>query len=242
MTQLTHNPFGNNELVGGIFQIRRQKLYLVLFIHRIAHRKVTHFAVSILYQSAAFGNELHGMCAEILEFAEGHRSVVSALVGGKVVVLLVGNDVVLQFAHHLKLHAARSLAESLACLVQRVFGGHLEGLAILGVEIAEDVESRNLCKRVDESCTESGYHIQVGAAGLEEREKARSVHTLARSQHVADVVVAVDDKIQRLQASIVSHIAELHHFDIHLFYYTHHVVASELACRFLQKGDKSVRV
>ena len=179
VSQRAHNPFGYDQLVGGILKIGRQKLNLVLLVHRVAHGEIAHLAVAVFDKSSALGNKFHSLGAVVLELAERTRLVVAALVGGQIVLLLRSDSIVFQLAHNLKLHTVGSLAEGLASLVQRILGCHLEGLAVLGVEVAQDVERRYLGKGVDECRAEARNDIEVRASSLEEGEQARAVDTLA---------------------------------------------------------------
>ena len=198
--------------------------------------------MAILDEAATFGNKLHGLDAKVLEFAERAGSVIATLVGGEVVVLFGGDGIVFQLAHNLKLHASGGLAESLASLVESVLGGHLKGLAILGVEIAENVEGGDFGEGVDEGSAETWDDVEVAAAGLKEWEQAGAVDALARGQHLLDVLVAVDNEVESVETTIVSHIAEVDHLDSEFLDDTHHVVAGELTCGFLEESHKSVRV
>ena len=195
VAQRAHNPLGYHQLVGGIFERGGEELNLVLLIHRVVHAEVAHLAVAVLNQAATFSNQLHRLHAVVLKLAEGRRGMVAALVFGHIALLLGGNDVVLQLAHHLKLHAARRLAEGFARLGQRVFGCHVEGFSVLGVEIAEQVQRGYLGKGIEKCRPEAGYHIQVAAARLEEGKQAAAVHAFAAGQYLVGMCQAVDDEV-----------------------------------------------
>ena len=87
VSQLTHNPLGNHQLVGGILYIGRQELNLVLLIDLAVLGKVTHLTVAVLDKTAALGNQLHGLGAQILELAERSALVIAALIRCQVEVL-----------------------------------------------------------------------------------------------------------------------------------------------------------
>ena len=242
VAQCAHNPFGNHQLVGGIFQRSGQELDFVLLIHQVVHAEIAHLAVAVLNQPAAFGNQFHRLGAEILKLAERCRGVVAALVGGHILLLLGSDDVVLQLAHHLKLHAARSLAESLAGLGQGIFRCHVEWLAVLGVEITQNVESGDVGKRVDESGAETRNHVQIAAASLQEGKQAAAVHALARSEDLVGMLHAVDDEIQRFQSPVVRHVAELDHLYFKLLDDLEDIGLGEFTHRFLKELHQTVGI
>ena len=47
VSQLTHDPFGHHQLVDGIFNVKRQKFNLVLFVDLSSVCEVTHFGVTV---------------------------------------------------------------------------------------------------------------------------------------------------------------------------------------------------
>ena len=87
VSQLTHHPLGNNQLISGILYIGRQELYLVLLIYLAILGKVTHLAVAVLDKTAALGNQLHGLGTQVLELAERSTLVIAALIRCQVEVL-----------------------------------------------------------------------------------------------------------------------------------------------------------
>ena len=58
---LTHNPFGNDELVGSIFDVGGQEFNLVLLIDLSILREITHLGMSVLDLASALGNQLSGI-------------------------------------------------------------------------------------------------------------------------------------------------------------------------------------
>ena len=59
VSQRPQNPLGNNQLISSIFHFRGQKLDLILFIHQISLREITHLGMSVFNQSSGSGNILH---------------------------------------------------------------------------------------------------------------------------------------------------------------------------------------
>ena len=70
VAKLTHNPFGNNKLVGSILKISRKELNLILLVHSITHGEIAHLAMAILNEATTFGYKLHGASAVLGKFAE----------------------------------------------------------------------------------------------------------------------------------------------------------------------------
>ena len=135
-----------------------------------------------------------------------------------------------------------AFAEGIAGLVQGVFGSHLEGLAVLGVEVAQDVERGNVGKGVDESRAETRHDIEVRAAGLEEGEEAAAVHTLAAGENLVGVFQAVDDEVEGLQPPVVRHVAEVDHLYVELLDDLEDIGLGEFTHRFLKELHQTVGV
>ena len=242
VTQLAHNPLGDDELVGSVLEGGGQKLNLVLLVHGVADGEVAHLGVTVFDKAATFGYELHSLDAELLELAERLRSVIAALVGREIFVILGSDDIVFEFAHNLELHAAGGFAKGLAGFGEGVFRSHFEGLAVLGVEVAEEVERGDIGEGVDEGGAETRDDVEVAAARLEEGEEAGSIDTLAGGKNLVGVVEAVDDEVEGLEATVVRHVAELYHLDVELVDDAEHVGLGELTHRFLQELHQTVWV
>ena len=75
--------------------------------------------MAVLYLAAGLRYVEHALLAELVELREGRGFVVAALVNGVKCPGVVGDDVVLELAHRLELHAGL-LAEGLARLVEGV--------------------------------------------------------------------------------------------------------------------------
>ena len=89
--------------------------------------------MSVLDKTAALGNQLHGLGAQVLELAERSTLVIAALIRCQVEVLGLGDDVVLKFTHSLHLQTGHCL-ELTVSLVQYVLGAALK-LVALAVKI-----------------------------------------------------------------------------------------------------------
>ena len=107
--QLTDNPFGQNQLIGGLFHISHQKFYLILLINLVTQSEIAHFGMAVLDGASGLGYIVHGTGAELPELAVWTRLVVTFLVGGLEQLILVPHHIILQFAHRLELHACHLL-------------------------------------------------------------------------------------------------------------------------------------
>ena len=204
--------------------------------------KVAHLRVAVLNLTASGGNHTHGFGAEFLKLAVGHRDVVAVLVLGHIVLLLGGDGVVFKLTHHLELHAAGGLAEGAVGLLQGVFRSHSEGLAILGVERAEQVERRHLGEGVDEGCAETRDDVKVRVARLDVGEQARAVDALATSEHLVGVRQRLNDEVKRMQLAVIRHVAEVDHLDLEFLDDLEDIGLGELCHGFLQKRHQGVGI
>ncbi len=169
--QLTHNPLGYGELVGSVFYVCWQKLYFVLLIYLSVFGEIAHLGMSVFDEATGLSYEAHGLNTIVGKLVERGTLMVSALVGHLVHLLIVGNDVVLKFAHGL--HAESGcLGKHLAGLAEYVLRRALKRLSLTVVEGAEDVDCWNLSERVSECSLELRHHVKVALSGFDKREKA----------------------------------------------------------------------
>ena len=196
--------------------------------------------MAVLDLTASLSNILHALRAELIGLGVRSRLVITLLVLGWEHLLIVADDVILQLTHRLILHT-RHLAESLGSFVQRIFRRRLQRVAVL-VEIrAQQRYGGNLSKRIHESRTEAGQHIQVARSCLDKREQATTVHTLATCQNGLQIVQVVDDEVQRLQLPVTARIHEVHHADVVIHDVVDDVGLGQfrswfLKCRYYQIG------
>ena len=121
ISQLTHDPFGNDKLIGCIFDVGGQEFDFILLVNLSILGEITHFGMSVLDLASALGNQLHGLGAQFSELVERCTLVVTTLVLDLIEGILFADDVVFQFAHRLHLHT-RLADESLIGLVQNILG------------------------------------------------------------------------------------------------------------------------
>ena len=138
---------------------------------------------------------------------------VAALVLGREYALIVADDIILQLAHGLKLHACH-LTESIGSFSQCMFRRRLQRMTVLVEERAEQSHRGNLCKRIEKGRPITWQHIEVAGTGLYEREQTAAIHALATSKDGIQITEVVDDEIQRLQPSVARRIHEVHHADV----------------------------
>ena len=99
-------------------------------------------------------------------------------------------------------------------LPEDVFRGALQGVALVVVEAADQVDGGHFGEGVDEGGAEPGHHVEVAGIRRHEGEQAGAVHPLAHGEHPVQVGLAVDDEIQLLQPAVARHVAEVQHPDI----------------------------
>ena len=197
--------------------------------------------MAVLYLSARLGNILHAASAELVGLGIGSRLVIAALVLSGEDALVVADDIILQFAHGLELHA-RHLGESLSSLVEGMLGRTLERVAVL-VEIrAEQRDGGNLGKGVDECRAESGQDVEVAGACLDEREEAGAVDAFAASKNGIEVVEVVDDEVQRLHFSVATGIHEVDHADVVFHNVVDDVGLGKFSSRLLQRHHDGIGI
>ena len=61
--QLEHYPFGNDNLVGGIFNIDGSELYLVLLVYLSVESEIPDLGMTVFYMTSGSGDEPHPVSA-----------------------------------------------------------------------------------------------------------------------------------------------------------------------------------
>ena len=183
----------------------------------------------------------HTLGTELVELGIGGRFVITLLVGGREHFRVRSNNVVLQLAHSLELHAGH-FVEGAACLAQSVLGRTLQRFSVL-VEIgAKHGQGRDLGKGIQEGRAETWQDIEVAAACLDEGEQAAAVHTLAACQYGIQICQVVYHEVQCLQPAVAGGIHEVHHPDVVLFDEADDVRLCEFLARFAQEGYQFVGI
>ena len=121
ISQLSHNPFGNDELVGCVLDVGGEKFDLILLIDLSILSEVAHLGMSVLNFASALGNQLHSLGAQFGKLVERSTLVITALILDLIEWVLFADDVIFQFAHRLHLHT-RLANESLIGLVKNILG------------------------------------------------------------------------------------------------------------------------
>ena len=117
--QIADNPLGYHQLVGCILGTYGQELYLVLLVDHSIDSEVAYLGVSVLDLSTGLCYVCHALGTELVELGIGSRFVITLLVSGREHLRVGSDDIVLQLAHGLELHACY-LVEGTACLAQGV--------------------------------------------------------------------------------------------------------------------------
>ena len=210
--QRADDPLGDEQLVGRSLEVGGQELDLVLFVHQSLLREVAHLRVAVLDLTARLGNVLHGAHTELGRLVEGRGLVVAPLVGRKKEILLRADDIELQFAHDVEIET-RHTAQLFVRTAQRLLGSHVEGLAVLGVVAAQDVERGDFAEGVAEGRAVARHNVEVARTRLDIGEEARTVHPLAAGEDALQVGLVVDDEIQGLQTPVRPRVTEIDHLD-----------------------------
>ncbi len=211
--EVADHPLRDHELVRGLLRGAGQELDLVLLVDETVLGEVADLAVAVLDEAARLRYREHALLAELAELRERRGLVVAALVlrGER---LGVGrDDVVLELAHRLELEP-RLLRERVARLLERVLGARLKRLAVLVEERAEKAERRKLGKRIDERGRVARDDVEVGRARLDVGEERGTVHTLAARQYLVEILVGVDDEVERLEPTVAACVHEVDVADV----------------------------
>ena len=241
VSQVTDDPFGNGELVGRPFCLDRKELYLVLLVdHTILH-EVSHLGMTVFDVSTRLGYVLHALGAELVGLGIGCRLMVAMLVDGGEHPFIGKDDIILQFAHGVKIHT-RDLTEGAARLGQRLFRCALEGIAVLVEEGAEHAERGNLGEGVDEGCGVARDDIKVAAVGLDEGEEAGAVDTLTAGEYSLEIGHVGDDEIEGFQFAIAAGVHEIDHAYLVFASEVDDVGAGEFGRGLLEKRHQGVGV
>ena len=206
------HPLGEHHLVGGIQGVHGQEFDLLLDHLATVGHEVTDLRVGVL-DRASHGHQVQqGFRAHALPLREGARFVVPALRFDGEQVLLLGEEVVLEFAEGLQL-AARLFLQGALSLAQNLLRRRGQGLTVDVVEAAQDIQGRNMREGVEEGRGQAGHDVQVRGGRLDEGEERRAVDALPQRQHTVQVSLGLDREVQRLQATISSDIAQVEHPD-----------------------------
>ena len=164
---------------------------------------------------------------------------IALLVAGRIATRVGHDNIIFQFGHRLETHAS-DLSKTAACLGQNLLRRTLHGLAI-PVEIGTEQRHRGQGgKGVQEGSPELGQHIEVTAASLNEGEEAGAIHTLAVGEDGLEIVETVDDKVERLQPTVMGRIHEVDHLDIMLTDKADDVAFCQFRGRFAGKCDNRI--
>ena len=231
--QITDHPFGDHQLVGGIFHPRRQEFNLILFIYFTIQGKITNFRMPVFYLSSRLCDILHTLRTELVELRIRPRFMISALISCREQIFLIRNHIILQLSHRLELHTCH-IRKRLACLVQRIFRRAFQRFAILIKERAQHAQRRQFGKRIDKRRTETRNHIQVAATRLDKRKQAGTVHPLSTSKDRIQISRIINYKIQCFQSPACCGIHEVHHADIVLLDIRNNVCFRKFGSRFLK--------
>lgn len=241
LAQRAEDPLGHHQLVGGLLGVGGQKLDLVLLVEAVGGREVAHLRVAVLDAAARRGDVLHGQLAECRTLVEGGRLVVAPLVGGREEVAARRDHVVLQLAHHVQVES-RALAQHAAGLAQRLLGSHLQRRALLGVVAAQDVKGGNLAEGVAEGRAVARHDVEVAGPGLDIGEEARPVDPLAAREDAGEVLLVLDDEIERLQPPVGARVAEVDHLDPVFAHVAHQVGFGKLALRLAEEAHQRIGI
>ena len=239
VAEVADDPLGYHELVGGLLDGHGEELDLVLLVVLALEAEVADLGMAVLDLAACLGDVLHALLAELVGLGIGCGLVVAALVLGGEHLLVVGDDVVLELAHGLELHAG-DLAEGLGGLVQGMLRGGLEGMAVL-VEIGtQHGDGGYLGEGVDECRLVAGQHVEVAGACLYEGEQAAAVDALAAAEDGVEVGQVVDDEVEGLQLAVAAGVHEVDHADVVLDDVVDDVGLGELGRWFLEKQHHGI--
>ena len=200
-------------MVGSLLHRHGEELDLVLLVVLPVEREVAHLRVSVLDLTASLRDVLHALSAEVAALGIGGRLMVATLILGGEHSLIVADDIVLELAHSLELHAC-DLLESLGSLMEGMLGRGSQRMAVLVEEGAEHGDRGNLGEGIEEGGAETWQDIEVARPCLYEGEETGAVDALATGEYGVEIVEVVDDEVERLQPSVATRVHEVHHVDV----------------------------
>ena len=208
VSQVADDPFCHGQLFCCFLCVHGQKFDLVLFVDQTLEGEVPHFGVTVFDSAAGAGDIVHAELTEFTEFCVGSGFVIAFLVNSGKAAVVFRDHVIFQFAHCLKFQTG-GLLECFASLVERVFRGAFQRIAILVEEGAEEVQRGQFTERVHIRRAETGNHIQVAVIGFDEREEAGAVHAFAAGEDLIQIVAVIDDEVQRFQSAVTGGVLEV---------------------------------
>ena len=213
ISEVADDPFGDNELFGGLFGVDRKEFNFVLFVDFAVQSEVTDFGVTVFDQAARLSDVVHAELTEFAEFGVGSGFVITFLIDSGEALIIGGDDVVFQFAHGLEFHAG-ALAESLAGFVQGVFRGAGQRFAVFVKEGAEQIQGRQFAERIHVGGAETGDNVEVAVVRFDKGEQTGTVNTFAAGEDLIEIIGIVDDKVQSFETSVTGGVLEVDVADV----------------------------
>lgn len=235
------DPLRQDDLLDSLLDRHREELDLVLLVVGVLVAEAADLGVAVLDLAAGAGDQLHRLVPQALELRKGLGRVVALLVAAGVEVLARADHVVFEFAEGLE-DAAGLTGELLVRLAEHVFGGALQGLALVVIEGAEEFESRHLGEGVHEGGAVAGDRIQVAAPGLDEGEEVAAVDTLAVGEDGVEVLLRGDDEVEGLELAVLRGVPEVHHLDRVFFAEVDDVFLGKFRRVLLEKTDQIIGI
>ncbi len=126
--------------------------------------------------------------------------------------------------------------------MQNKFRRTCQRFTIFIVKRTQNIKCRNLAKRVHKGCFVARNHIQVAGSCFNMRKQTRTIYPFSGSQDRLEILLIVDDKIQRLQAAISGSIPKIDHFDIMILNVLDKIGPGKFLSWFVQVLDQGVGV
>ncbi len=158
--------------------------------------------------SARARNIIHTFLTEGTRLGVRSALVIAVLVTRLVSVLGGADDIILQLAHGLKVHA-RGDPERLHRLTERVLRRRLQGLPVLVEERTEHAERRHLRERIEKGCGIAGQDIEVAARCLNEGEEAGAVDTLTAGEDRVEIIEIGEHEVECLHFPVAARVQEV---------------------------------
>lgn len=206
------DPLRQDDLLDRLLHRHREELDLVLLVVGVLVAEAADLGVAVLDLAAGAGDQLHRLVPQVFELREGLGRVVALLVAAGVEVLARADYIILEFAEGLE-DGTGLAGELLVRLAEHVLGGALQGLALVVIEGAEDLQRGHLGEGVHERGAVAGDRIQVAAPGLDEGEEVAAVDTLAVGEDGVEVFLRGDNEVEGLELAVLRGVPEVHHLD-----------------------------
>ena len=181
--------------------------------------------------SARARDIIHTFLSEGTRLGVRSALVIAVLVTRLVSVLGGADNIILELAHGLKVHA-RGDPERLHRLTERVLRRRLQRLSVLVEERTEHAERRHFSERIEKGRGIAWQYVEVAARRLNEGEEAGAVDTLTAGEDRVEIIEVGEHEVECLHFPVAPRVQEVDASDAVLAHKPDDVVTGDrLWCR-----------